>query len=132
MTVRPQWFCGNFNRYNKNEAALPVDQHGLVALIAPRPVYIVSAEQDPWADPKGEMLCAFNADAVYRLLGTDGIGDVAKTLIVTEKDGMIYDAAASPLNEPIGATIRYHIRTGKHDVTDHDWQQYLNFADAKL
>ena len=132
MTVRPQWFCGNFNPYNKNEAALPIDQHELVALIAPRPVYIASAEQDPWADPKGEMLAAFNADTVYRLLGTDGIGDDVGKLIVTEKDGMIYDATMPEFNKPIGATIRYHIRTGVHDVTDYDWQQYLNFADAKL
>ena len=78
------------------------------------------------------MLCAFNADAVYLLLGTDGIGDTAKKLIITEKDGMVYDAVAPPLNEPIGGTIRYHIRTGEHDVTDYDWQQYLDFADDKL
>jgi len=132
MTVRPQWFCGNFNKYNKNGSALPIDQHELAALIAPRPIYIASAEKDPMADPKGEMLCAFNADAVYRLLGTDGIGDAAKKWIVTEKDGMVYDAAAPPLNEPVGGTIRYHIRTGEHDVTDYDWLQYLDFADEKL
>jgi len=131
-TVFPHWFCANYKKYNEKEDSAPFDQHDLIALIAPRPVYIASAEKDQWADPKGEMLSGFNADAVYRLLGTDGIGDAARKLIITEKDGMIYDAAMPPFNEPIGATIRYHIRTGEHDVTDYDWQQYLDFADAKL
>ncbi|MCL2118022.1 MAG: acetylxylan esterase [Planctomycetaceae bacterium] len=132
MSVRPHWFCVNFNKYNKNEAALPMDQHELVALIAPRPVYIASAEKDAMADPKGELLAGLNADAVYRLLGTDGIGDAARNLIVTEKDGMVYDVTMPPLDEPVGATIRYHIRTGEHDVTEYDWRQYLDFADEKL
>ena len=131
-TAFPHWFCGNYKKYNENEDTAPFDQHELIALIAPRPVYIASAEKDQWADPKGEMLAGFNADAVYRLLGTDGIGDAARKLIVTETDGMIYDAAMPEFNEPVGATIRYHIRTGIHDVTDYDWQQYLDFADAKL
>ena len=131
-TVFPHWFCANYKKYNEKEDTAPFDQHDLIALIAPRPVYIASAEKDQWADPKGEMLSGFNADAVYRLLGTDGIGDDARKFIVRENDGMIYDVTMPPFNEPIGGTIRYHIRTGVHDVTDYDWQQYLDFADEKL
>ena len=131
-TAFPHWFCADYTKYNENENAAPFDQHELIALIAPRPVYIASAQEDQWADPKGEMLSGYNADAVYRLMGTDGIGDAARKMIVTQKNGMVYDATMPEFNSPIGATIRYHIRTGVHDVTDYDWQQYLDFADEKL
>lgn len=108
-TSFPHWFADTFNQYNENEAALPVDQHQLVALVAPRLVYVASAVEDRWADPKGEFLSAKHAGPVYELLGKKGVG-------VEEMPG---------LNEPVGESVRYHIRTGKHDVTDYDWDQYL-------
>ncbi|MEO6314532.1 MAG: hypothetical protein ABIU63_09885 [Chitinophagaceae bacterium] len=109
----PHWFSANYKKYNDNTAALPVDQHMLLSLMAPRPLYVASAEGDQWSDPKGEFLSARHADPVYALFGKKGIGT----------DSM------PGLHQPVGETIRYHIRAGKHDVTLYDWQQYLGFAD---
>lgn len=110
----PHWFTKKFHTYGSRVNDLPIDEHELIALIAPRPVYVASASEDLWADPKGEFLSCFYADPVYKLLGTDGFGGVV---------------APPEVNTSVGATIRYHKRTGKHDVTDFDWEKYLDFAD---
>ncbi len=111
-TSFPHWFCANFRKYNGREDEMPFDSHFLLALEAPRPLYVASAEEDRWSDPRGEFLGAVHASRVYRLFGKSGIAT----------DQM-------PGNhEPVGEQVRYHIRAGNHDVTAYDWEQYLAFA----
>ena len=115
-TSFPHWFNDNFLKYNGNENACPVDQHLLIALAAPRPVYIASAVEDRWADPRGEFLSGRYANPVYKLYGLSGMPADRQP----------------PVDQPVMGTIGYHIRSGKHDVTSFDWEQYLKFADNHL
>ena len=108
----PHWFSDSFEKYSENEETLPVDQHQLLALIAPRPLYVASAKEDEWADPRGEFLSAHYASSVYSLYGKNGITT----------------SQMPAVDQPIQNQVAYHIRTGGHDVTDYDWDQYINWA----
>lgn len=109
------WFCRNFRQWVGRDSEIPVDGNLLLSLIAPRPLYVASAEDDRWSDPRGEFLSAADAGRVYQLLGKQGLGT----------DQM------PAVDHPIMHTIAYHVRTGKHDVTAIDWQHYLDFLDAQ-
>ncbi|SKC63149.1 glucuronyl esterase domain-containing protein [Ohtaekwangia koreensis] len=113
-TAFPHWFNNNYKAFNNKEDLLPVDQHMLIALIAPRPVYATSASEDLWADPKGTFLCLKNAEPVFSLYGL-------KSLLPEEPP---------PIDKPIiQSPIAYHNRAGKHDLTLYDWKSFIKFAD---
>lgn len=113
----PYWFALNFRKYGDRERDLPVDQHELIALIAPRPVYVAAATDDKWADPKGMFLAEKGAEPVYRLLG---------------QRSLLPDSLPAPHVPTAAGPLGFHLRTGVHDVTDYDWTQFLAFADRHL
>lgn len=109
----PHWFCRNFRRFDDRENELPVDQHQLLALIAPRPVYLACATRDIPADPYGEFVAARNADPVYRFLGTTG-----------------FPGTNFPVpNVPITGTLGYNLRRGDHQIGLADWFSFIDFAE---
>lgn len=111
----PYWFCDNYNEYDNKEDSLPVDQHMLLALMAPRAVYVASASQDAWADPEGEFLSLKYAEPVFNLFNI-------APLPVKEQPG---------INSPVKSLhLGYHLREGGHGLYLYDWERYMDFADA--
>lgn len=110
----PHWFARRFTDFGGREDALPVDQHMLLSLMAPRAVYVASADEDLWADPRGEFLSLAHASLVFALWGNQ----------LVEPDDM------PPLEQAaIFGRIGYHVRRGSHDLTPYDWMRFLDFGD---
>jgi hypothetical protein len=112
----PHWFAPAFAGYADREDSLPTDQHAVLALVAPRPLYVASAEEDRWADPRGEFLGAAAAEPVWKLFGKTGLGT----------------ADYPAVGEVLGETIGYHVRSGKHDLLAEDWRRFADFADRQF
>lgn len=111
----PHWFTTNYKKYNNNENLLPVDQHMLIALIAPRAVYATNAAEDLWADPKGTYLSLKHAEPVYALYGS-------KSTLPEVPPG---------IDKPVNTSrIAYHNRKGEHNLTVYDWTNFIRFADS--
>jgi hypothetical protein len=113
----PYWFCNAFQKWGDNEDLLPFDQHELLALIAPRPLYVASGSEDRWSDPKGEFLGLAHASPVYELYGYEGFAPDE------------WPAVEQPV---VKGRNGYHIRRGRHEILLYDWLQYLDFADRFL
>jgi hypothetical protein len=107
------WFARNVAQYADNPGLLPVDQHQLISLIAPRPAYIASASNDIWADPLGEFEGGKYASSVYQLLGKD----------------VLLGSQATASNAQGTSAVGYHLRSGNHELTLFDWQRFMDFAD---
>lgn len=109
----PYWFASGYARWVDHDREIPVEGNVLLALIAPHPLYVASAEQDLWSDPEGEFESARDVGRVYALYGKHGLGVETRPAI----------------DQPVMHDVAYHIRSGKHDVTAFDWEQYLKFLD---
>ncbi|NIP98055.1 MAG: hypothetical protein GWO24_33365, partial [Akkermansiaceae bacterium] len=114
VTRFPYWLCRNAWKFIEQEDDLPIDQHMLLACIAPRPVYVHSGVDDTWADGRGEYLSAYHAGEVYRLLGK-------KALAAEESP----PAGKAIIESQVG----YHTREGGHSIDQFDWERFLDFAD---
>lgn len=107
-------FAGNFVKYAGHWDQLPVDAHMLIALVAPRPVFITGGTQDQWSDPIGEFQAAVAAGPVYRLLGKKDLGTTRMP------------APDAPL---VSGDLAFNEHTGGHTVTPAEWDLFLKFAD---
>lgn len=115
-TVFPHWFDGKFKEYNDNEAALPMDQHFLEALIAPRALIDTQGLQDKWANGTSGLRALHAADPVYKLLGARGaVGE-----------GVLTSEAIT--QENAGNLLQYRLDM-KHQIHHDFWVKVLDFAD---
>jgi hypothetical protein len=111
----PFWFAANYRSFAGRESSLPIDQHMLLSLIAPRALYVASADEDLWSDPRGEFLSLAASSPVFGLWG----------------DRAISADAMPALEQPLVSGRRgYHIRRGPHNLTPYDWDRFMDFADT--
>jgi len=116
-TAFPHWFCTNNKKFGNNEDALPLDMHMLLALAAPRALYVDCASEDLWGDPRGSYLALYNAVPVFNLLGIKS--DIPETM--------------PPLNKQIiSGNVAFHIRDGSHNMLLKDWNWFMDFADIVM
>ena len=113
----PWWMAENFQKFSGRWSDMPVDSHMLIALCAPRPVFVTGGTQDQWADPHGMFLAQVGAGPVYRLLGKKDLGTTT----------------LPPLDTPLtSGSLGFHYHTGGHTITPADWNAFLEFADRHL
>ena len=113
-TAFPHWFTETYKTFNQHADKLPVDQHMLLALAAPRALYVASADEDLWADPRGEFLSLAATSPVFALWG----------------DAPLSASNMPPVDKPLISGRRgYHVRTGGHNLTPYDWDRYVDFAE---
>ncbi len=112
----PHWFNARFKEFNDRPDRLPFDQHGLIAMVAPRPILLSNATEDQWANPAGQFEMLQAAEPVYKLLNAG-------------------DLAAKEMPEPgrlVDGKLGFFIRPGRHSTTPEDWRAFLAFADRHL
>jgi hypothetical protein len=108
----PYWFAANFQQWAGRWNEMPVDAHMLIALSAPRPVYVTGGTGDQWADPVGMFQALVAAGPVFRLLGGKDVGATQ----------------LPPLDTPvISGDLGWHYHTGGHSATPADWNAFLEF-----
>ena len=109
------WFCGKFHEYDACEELLPMDQHMVLSLIAPRYLYVTGSVLDEWADPDAELLAARLASPAWELYG---------------KRGLVMEDATPILNKSYcDGSVAYHVKEGDHSQTMFDWERIVAYFD---
>lgn len=111
----PHWFNDNFKNYADHEESLPIDQHMLAMMMAPRSVYFSSAREDRWADPKGEYLSLKIGSRIY--------SEIYEQPVAFPDD---FENLKAPVLQKHSG---YHIREGKHNLTLEDWNHFMDFIE---
>ncbi|MGI5895102.1 MAG: alpha/beta hydrolase family protein [Candidatus Merdivicinus sp.] len=114
----PYWFCENFQQFSGHEDQLPFDQHTLLALLAPRKLYVASAQEDQWADPLSEYLGCAAASCAWEALGLTGFASAERPPV----PGDVFHKG----------DIGYHLRPGAHYLSRYDWNQFFDFMGWNL
>lgn len=110
-----RWFAREYSKWADREAEMPYDQHQILALVAPRLLYVSSAADDAWAGPAGEFYAARMASQAWELYGLRGL---------------VSDGVPPETNRALQeGCVGYHRRSGPHAILEGDWNRYLDFAD---
>lgn len=139
------WFCENFRKYADREDEMPFDQHFVLSLIAPRPLYVASASEDEWCDPGAEYLCCVAVSRVYEMLGKKGVScgngytldaadaarkqtaaNTACKQTAADDNGSVHDYP-KPGDVLHGGSIAYHLRSGTHFLGRYDWNCFIRY-----
>lgn len=107
----PHWFSPPVPDRVARREDLPLDQHLLIALIAPRPILLGGARMDRWSDPTGAFAAAEAAQPVYALFDRPGL------------------AQSSPSRTDLSGDIATFMRPGGHGVRTRDWRETIAFLD---
>ena len=113
----PYFFCPRLRDHVGHESEMPFDQHFLLSLIAPRRLYVASAERDLWADPTSEFLGCAAASEAWRSLAVPG-------LVCPDRLPRVGEVFAQ-------GSVGYHIRPGEHYLSRYEWQQFLDFLEQE-
>ncbi|WP_156823492.1 glucuronyl esterase domain-containing protein [Woodsholea maritima] len=114
VATYPHWFTPAYANYVGRETEIPVEQHHLLALIAPRPVLLGNAWRDVWSDPVGTFEAAQSASPAYALYGVQGLDQNQLRPFHPEHN------------------LVFHIRPGTHGVVPEDWQAFIAFTNAHI
>lgn len=127
-----EWLCSRAYEYAEDMEKLPFDQHFLVSLIAPRRLYIGSAQGDFWADPLSEYLSLVAGSKAYEEMGRKGLvrdEETEERLLFTNGANPVRVEGTGILGQSSQGKIGWHLRAGIHYLSILDWKQVIAYRE---